>query len=138
MTKLFESSGSFISSQGCIFPRCINSYLKWIPKYYVVYYSYYILNRHYTVIRFANSSVKTVLMEKFLQTKSILIDFNYLDLKMARKNMKRPTIFWGHYTHCFPISNASISNSTQNLGFFKEWVLKILQFRKKKSVPNEI
>ena len=42
-----------------------------------------------TVIRFANSSVKTVLMEKFLQTKSILIDFNYLDLKMAEKNIKR-------------------------------------------------
>ena len=33
-----------------------------------------------TVIQFANSSVKTVLMEKFLETKSILIDFNYLDL----------------------------------------------------------
>ena len=47
-----------------------------------------------TVIRFANSSVKTVLMEKFLQTKSILIDFNYLDLKMARKNVKRPKKFW--------------------------------------------
>ena len=42
------------------------------------------------------------------------------------------------YTHCFPISNPSISNSTQNLGFFKEWVVKTLQLRKKKSVPNKI
>ena len=42
------------------------------------------------------------------------------------------------YTHFFPISNASISNSTQNLGIFKEWVLKTFQLRNMKSVPIKI
>ena len=43
-----------------------------------------------------------------------------------------------YYTQFFPISNASISNSTQNLGIFKEWVLKTFQLRNKKSVPIKI
>ena len=42
------------------------------------------------------------------------------------------------YTHCFPIRNASIRNSTENLGFFKKWVVKTLQLRNEKTVPNKI
>ena len=43
-----------------------------------------------------------------------------------------------NYTQCFPIRNASIRNSTENLGFFKKWVVKTLQLRNEKTVPNKI
>ena len=48
------------------------------------------------------------------------------------------SLFWVTYTHCFPIRNASIRNSTGNLGFFKKWVVKTLQLRNEKTVPNKI
>ena len=40
---------------------------------------------------------------------------------------------FGIATDCFPIRNASIRNSTENLRFFKK-----IQLRNEKTVPNKI